>query len=39
MVRRILLAAVVLVCLILVKLGFDRTEARAKREKDGNKDA
>ncbi|HYM76969.1 MAG TPA: hypothetical protein VE377_13405 [Candidatus Dormibacteraeota bacterium] len=36
-VRGILLAAVALVCLILVKLGFDRMEARAKRKKNEDK--
>lgn len=37
-VRRILLAAAALVSVFLVKLGFDWTETRAQRKKDGKKD-
>jgi len=37
-VRRLLIALLALVSLVLVKLGFDWTEERAKRKKDGKKD-
>jgi hypothetical protein len=37
--KLLFLAVAVFVAFLLVKLGFDRMEARAKRKNDSNKDA